>query len=413
MPENPADLRLSTAPQGLPFSPEKLDGYLEEAKLDLLIVTSKHNLRYLLGGHHHPFFDYTDAIGVSRYLPILVYPKGAPENACYIGNRNEKDQIAARQRQGHGLWVPSVKPVASGTRDAMALAVQHVRSLASTPKRIGVEAAFLPWDAGSALQRAFPEAALVDALRPVERLRAVKTPAELAILERASDLVVDAMIAVIESHGPGARKRDLVEALRREEVARGLVFEYGLLTVGTDLNRAPTDDIWQAGQILSLDSGGNLDGYIGDLCRMAILGEPDSELQDLLAEIGAIQDAARGKVRAGMRGGDIVAAGQAAMNASPSVKSLAFVAHGMGLVSHEAPRLIANGPIPYPASDADLPLEAGMVLSIETTMHHPRRGFIKLEDTIAVTANGSAGFGDRGRDWIRGGTRASSAGARA
>lgn len=379
---------------------EKLDRYLDDADIDLLIVTSKHNLRYLLDGHHHHFFDYTDAIGVSRYLPILVYPKGAGEKSGYIGNRNEKDQIAARRQEGQGLWVPSVKPAASGTLDAMALAIQHIRALAINPARIGIEAAFLPWDAASALHQAFPDALLVDALRPLERLRAVKTSAELALLERASDLVVDAMISVAQGHKAGTRKRDLVEALRREEVARGLVFEYGLLTVGTKLNRAPTDDIWEAGQILSMDSGGNLDGYIGDLCRMAILGEPDSELKDLLAEIRTIQDTARSTAKAGARGGDVFAAGHAAMSNSRSAKSLTFVAHGMGLVSHEAPRLTASGPIPYPASDADLPLEAGMILSVETTMHHPTRGFIKLEDTIAVTEQGSVGYGDRGRDWI-------------
>ena len=48
------------------------------------------------------------------------------------------------------------------------------------------------------------------------------------------------------------------------------------------------------------------------------------------------------------------------------------------------------GPVPYPAYDADLPLQKGMVLSIETTILHPRRGFIKLEDTVAVTENGCA-----------------------
>jgi Xaa-Pro aminopeptidase len=394
---NPAS---HTATTDRPRFAEKLDRYLDDADIDLLIVTSKHNLRYLLDGHHHHFFDYTDAIGVSRYLPIFVYPKGAWEKASYIGNRNEKDQIAARRQEGHGLWVPSVQPNASGTIDAMALAVQHIRALGITPARIGIEAAFLPWDAASALQQAFPDALLVDALRPLERLRAVKTPAELALLERASDLVVDAMISVAQGHRAGTKKRDLVEALRREEVARGLVFEYGLLTVGTKLNRAPTDDIWEAGQILSMDSGGNLDGYIGDLCRMAILGEPDQELKDLLAEVRTIQDTTRSAARAGIRGGDVFAAGQAAMSTSPSAKSLTFVAHGMGLVSHEAPRLTASGPIPYSASDADLKLEAGMILSVETTMLHPVRGFIKLEDTIAVTADGSVGYGDRGRDWI-------------
>ena len=46
-----------------------------------------------------------------------------------------------------------------------------------------------------------------------------------------------------------------------------------------------------------------------------------------------------------------------------------------------------------------------MVLSIETTHPHAR-GYIKLEDTVVVTANGWEAFGDRGRGWNRGGTAA-------
>jgi Xaa-Pro aminopeptidase len=380
-----------------------LDRYLDDAGFDLLLATSKHNVRYLLGGHYHHFFDYTDAIGVSRYLPILVYARGRPADAAYIANRNEEHSIETRQREGRGLWVRSVEAASSGTVDAMLLAVRHIRTLARSPRRIGVEAAFLPWDAACTLRDAFPDAVLVDALRALERLRAVKNPAELHRLSRASDLVVEAMLATISAHGPGATKRELGATLRREETARGLVFEYGLLTVGTDLNRAPSDDRWNEGDILSIDSGGNLDGYIGDLCRMAVLGEPDSELEDLLDEVRQIQDTARQVVRAGSRAGDIAAAGETAVASSPSSKSLTFVAHGMGLVSHEAPRLTDRGPIPYPASDADLPLESGMVLSVETTLTHPRRGFIKLEDTLAVTPNGCTGFGDVGRHWNRGG----------
>jgi Xaa-Pro aminopeptidase len=45
-----------------------------------------------------------------------------------------------------------------------------------------------------------------------------------------------------------------------------------------------------------------------------------------------------------------------------------------------------------------------MVLSIETTLPHPRRGFIKLEDTLVVTKDGWEAFGDGGRGWNRGGT---------
>ena len=44
-----------------------------------------------------------------------------------------------------------------------------------------------------------------------------------------------------------------------------------------------------------------------------------------------------------------------------------------------------------------------MVISVETTLTHPRRGFIKLEDTVAVTAAGFEVYGDRARGWNRAG----------
>ena len=144
---------------------------------------------------------------------------------------------------------------------------------------------------------------------------------------------------------------------------------------------------------------------------MAILGEPDAELEDLLGEVDAIQQAARRPIRNGARGADVFASAEELVRNSPYSNSLEFVAHGMGLISHEAPRLTDRGPVPYPAHDADLPLEKGMVLSIETTLLHPRRGFIKLEDTVAVTETGCEGFGDRGRGWNRGGRRGASAAA--
>ena len=82
-----------------------------------------------------------------------------------------------------------------------------------------------------------------------------------------------------------------------------------------------------------------------------------------------------------------------------------FLAHGMGLVSHEAPRLTAKGPVPYSDEDAHRPLESGMVISVETTLKHPKRGFIKLEDTVAVTKAGFEVFADRARGWNRGAER--------
>ena len=139
----------------------------------------------------------------------------------------------------------------------------------------------------------------------------------------------------------------MVETLRREEVNRGLTFEYCLITAGTSLNRAPSEQRWEKGEIMSIDSGGNYHGYIGDLCRMAILGEPDAELEDLLGEIETIQRAAMKPIRAGALGEEIYAAAAPLVAKSKHHNHMEFLGHGMGLVSHEAPRLTDRGPVPY------------------------------------------------------------------
>jgi Xaa-Pro dipeptidase len=63
-----------------PFDTVKLDRLMGEADLDVLVATSRHNVQYLLGGYRFFFFDAMDAIGVSRYLPVVVYQRGRPEN---------------------------------------------------------------------------------------------------------------------------------------------------------------------------------------------------------------------------------------------------------------------------------------------------------------------------------------------
>jgi Xaa-Pro aminopeptidase len=392
--------KLDTSP-AIPFDSRLLDRLMEEADIDVLLATSKHNVQYLLGGHRAFFFDYMDAMGVSRYLPVMAYQKGAPENAAYIGHRLE-----GFQREVKPFWTPVSHTSSSGSADAIGKAIEHLRHTGQKPRRIGVELGFMPADAAMAVRDAFPDAELIDAVFVLERLRLRKTPEELAKLRIASDSVINSMLAVIADHGPGTTKNQLVDALRREEVSRGLIFEYCLITAGTSFNRAPTDQRWEAGDILSLDSGGNYHGYIGDLCRMAILGEPDAELEDLLAEIENIQRAGMNAIRPGSLGREIYVAAEALVKNSKQAGHMHFLAHGMGLVSHEAPRLTTTGPVPYSAEDADRPLEPGMVVSVETTLHHPRRGFIKLEDTAVVTPTGHEVYGDYGRGWNRGGTNA-------
>ena len=129
---------------------------------------------------------------------------------------------------------------------------------------------------------------------------------------------------------------------------------------------------------------------MGDLARMAVMGEPSELMRELLAEVDAVQMAARRPIRAGGDGTEIFAAAQAELAGLPHRSQTIFEAHGMGLVSHECPHLHPDEPSP---------LESGMVISIETTMKNPDVGFVKLEDTVVVTGDGWEAYGDTARGW--------------
>ncbi len=392
------DLSVTASPAfnltDLPFDPALLDRLLDEAGIDILMVSSKHNIQYLLGGYRFFFFDYMDAVALSRYLPILVYQKGKPENSAYFGAALENFEKLLGK-----FWTPVTQTVTWTSVDAIELAVAHIKKIGGSSSIIGVEKSFVPMDSGQILyDNGFR---ITDATFALERLRLVKTPEELGFLREASERVVASMKATFDYCQPGMTKNDLVAKIRREEVNRDLKFEYCWPTAGADLNRSPSNVVLKQGDIMSLDSAGNYHGYIGDLCRMGILGEPDAELEDLLGLVLEIQDVARKPIRAGVRGGDIFTVPEAIIDRSLHKPYMEFLAHGMGLVSHEGPRLTGTGPVPYDGYDENRPLQAGMVVSIETAIKHPSRGYIKLEDTVVVTNYGCEGFGDDFRGWNR------------
>ena len=113
---------LDVAKPAIPFDTKQLDRLMDEAGIDVLLANSKHNIHYLLGGHRSIFFDYMDAMGISRYLPILVYAKGAPEKAAFFGHRLETHQSEVAP-----FWTPEGNTSSAGSVDAMQKAVDYIR----------------------------------------------------------------------------------------------------------------------------------------------------------------------------------------------------------------------------------------------------------------------------------------------
>jgi Xaa-Pro aminopeptidase len=380
--------------QSLPFSVAKLNALLDQSGADALLASSKHNVQYLLGGYRYFFFEHSAAIGLGHYLPVMGYVKGREDLAFYVGGGDEGWGIEV-----FPIWPARVATVSWAACESAQVAAEFLKSAGFVAPRIALEFEHWPVAAWEILRTQLPSATFIDATEILEELRAIKTEVELNHLRNAAAGIVDSMLATFRWVRPGVTETEIVQQLRVEQTARGLDYEFALITTGPTFGRGPSSRRIANREVLSLDTGGRHHGYLADMARMAVLGEPTALMKDLLEDILNIQSAARTAIKPGALGNEIYQAALQTLKSCSHQNDMRFVAHGIGLIAHEAPRLTATGPVPYADKHAPRPLEAGMVISIETHVKHPQVGFVKLEDTVAVTDSGWEAFGDWGRTW--------------
>jgi len=369
----------------VPFDAKKLADLMEEAGLSLVLASTRHNVRYLTGGYYFHFHERFTRIGRSQYLPLVGLPHRRLEEAFYAGHPDEAGQIEAE-----GLWIINRPTATRGTVGAAEAAAAATQKLGLADATIGVELPFLPADAFLVLQRLLPRAQFVDATPVLDGLRAVKSAAELTHLQTVYDRTAQAIQAAFASGTPGITTAAMAERVRREMADRNLVFLWAFTCAGPGTLRAPSRARWERGRVLHIDAGGEDRDYLADICRMGCLGEPSPLARDLHAACLQVQDHVRRRVRAGLPCNELLLEGERAVREHRFAPYGCFVAHGIGMVSHEQPEITPTNP---------RPLEAGMVLSIETEFIHPEVGHVKIEDAVAVTEGGCEGLGDLGREW--------------
>lgn len=367
----------------LPFDGAKLDRLMEEAGADLVLAFTRHSIRYLCGGYFYHFHERFQAIAEAQYTPLLGVPRAKPGQAFLVGGSGEFGQAKDQK-----LWVPEILAAERHPATAAREAAQAIRKRGLERATIALERDFLPASAMDALQRELPGARFIEALGLLEELRAVKRPDELDILRRITAVDAQVIGETFREARPGATTRELAGTLEHKMLAHGLHFLWVFTAAGPGMLRAPSAKVWSKGEVLHLDAGGEQAGYLTDVCRMGCRGEPSALARELFGACLATQDRVRAAIRPGAACGEIYAFGGKALQETGHGRHGQFLIHGMGLVSHEQPRF---GP------GAPRRLEAGMVISIETDIRHPEVGYVKIEDTVAVTASGCEGLGDAGR----------------
>jgi Xaa-Pro aminopeptidase len=250
--------------------------------------------------------------------------------------------------------------------------------------RVAFEADILPWSLAEELRNGGVE--LAPRKRLVEQLRAVKDDAELATIRRAcaiTDRVFERLVS--EVRFVGRRERDVawdITRLYHEEGAEKQAFEaiVGSGPTGARPHGRAGDRVIEAGELVVIDTGCRVDGYVSDYTRTVATGEIDAQERDAYGVVLAAQKAGLEAICPDVTGIDADAAARGVIEDSDYAGAFGHgLGHGIGLDVHEAPRL---------AADSSDTLAAGNVVTVEPGVYLPGRFGIRIEDDVIVTDKG-------------------------
>lgn len=224
----------------------------------------------------------------------------------------------------------------------------------------------------------------------------LKSPREIEIMARAGQITAQAHQLVRQSVTPGISTGELdrlVEEFLRKHGAIPAFKGYGGFpaSICTSVNDQvvhgiPSDKvILQAGDIISVDIGAIVDGYVGDAAATYAVGAISLEAQKLIEVTARSLDLAIAQSLQGNRLSDISAAIQKWVESHGFSVVRDYVGHGIGQQMHEEPQIPNFGPPGFGPR-----LSAGMVFAIEPMVNAGGWQVKTLADGwTVVTADGS------------------------
>ena len=370
-----------------PFEVDRLYSLMEQFEVELLLASTRHNIRYLTGGYYYPLYVWDSHGRRTQYLSFACIPRQAVEDSFYVGRPGEKEVM-----QEADVWMKQCyESEKIGSLWTAARTVEVLKSRRLDGSRIAVELPSLPADVFEVLKERLPRAVFVDAVPMMDALRAVKSADEIAIIREGTKRNLEAVAAVLRSGRDGVSTAELADRVAREFRDRELHFLYALVCAGPGFFRAPSEKRrWRHGNLLHVDAGGLFESYVVELCRVGYLGKPSGLADELLQGCRDLEEQVLGTLRPGVEAGVVQRSADTFLEKHPLGKYGRFIAHGIGLVHHEDPVIDARSP---------QLLQEGMVLSIEMEFRHEEAGHVKLEDMAVITGGGSELLGPRQEAW--------------
>lgn len=230
------------------------------------------------------------------------------------------------------------------------------------------------------------EVETIDATELIAGLRMTKDAAELDAMRAAVRAVEAGLRAAIDAIQPGVTEREIAEVWERtmrEAGSQGPSFTTIVASGPNSANPHYTtgDRQLQPGDLIVLDGGARIGGYVSDITRTVALGEPTDEARKIYETVLAANRAGVAASKPGANGAAIDgAARQVIEDAGYGHYFIHRTGHGLGMEIHEPPYIHAT---------STAPLEAGTTFTVEPGVYVAGLGGVRIEDDVVLTENGA------------------------
>ena len=242
------------------------------------------------------------------------------------------------------------------------------------------------------IRQELPQAKFVSATPVTAGCRMIKSPAEIALMQRANDITLAAIGATLKLLKAGMTNGEVSSAFGREVRSRGGVSD-GALVIFGKYTSFPHGSVQPQrlteGDVVLIDGGCTVEGYAADITRTTVFGTPTARMRQVWDLEKKAQSAAFAAAQVGATCESVDAAARTVITDAgygPGYKVPGLphrTGHGIGLDGHEWTNFVKGN---------TTRLAPGMCFSDEPTIVNYGEFGIRLEDCLYITENGPKFF---------------------
>jgi len=368
--------------QAKPITTEERRARIEQARR--LMTEQKIDALMLMGGTSLVYFSNIRWGGGERLFALILPAKGEPFFVCPAFERDRaEEQIAISpftENRDVRTWEEDESPyrrVAEGLRD---------RGISSG--RLGIEET-VRFVFSDGVAKAAPAVSIVSGTPVTAGCRMHKTDHEIELMRLAAQVTITAYEAAWRALEPGMTQRQLRQLI--DAAYSQLGFPGGVSINVGPYSALPHGSIQpqtiHEGEIVMIDDGCVVEGYVSDITRTFVLGKPTDKMRQVFDIVYRAQKAALETARPGVEAQAVDAAARKVIvdaGYGPDYKYFKHrLGHGMGMDGHEWPYLVRGDTIK---------LEPNMTFSDEPGIYIYGEFGVRLEDDMHVMDNGAELF---------------------